>query len=113
MSDDDEELEQLRRRRLAELQDAAAVEQQAAQEQELRQQRAAVLRQILSTEARTRLSNLRMVKPAFAEQLENELIRLAQANRLPAIPVTDKQLKAMLAQLQARTREPKVRFGPG
>jgi programmed cell death protein 5 len=111
LSDDDEDLEQLRRRRLAELQDAAANEQQAAQEQELRQQRAAVLRQILTDEARTRLSNLRMVKPAFAEQLENELIRLAQANRLPGIPVTDKQLKAMLAQLQTRMREPKVRFG--
>ena len=114
MSDeDDEDLAELRRRRLAELQDAAAAEQQAAQDQEIRTQRAAVLRQILTAEARTRLSNLRMVKPAFAEQLENELIRLAQANRLPGIPVTDKQLKAMLAQLQARTREPKVRFGPG
>jgi programmed cell death protein 5 len=108
---DDEDLEQLRRRRLAELQDAAAMDQQAAQEQEARQQRAAVLRQILTAEARTRLANLRMVKPAFAEQLENELIRLAQSNRLPAIPVTDKQLKAMLAQLQTRMRETKVRFG--
>ena len=109
MSDD--ELEALRRRRMTELQQQAAAKEQAAvQEQEIRKQRAAVLRQILTAEARARLTNLRMVKEAFAEQLENELIRLAQMNRLPEIPVTDKTLKQMLAQLRARQREPKVQF---
>jgi programmed cell death protein 5 len=106
----DDELEQLKRRKLAELQQAAAQEQMAAQEDEIRRQRAAVLRQILTAEARSRLTNLRMVKPAFAEQLENELIRLAQMKKLPEIPITDRTLKTMLAQLQARTREPKIQF---
>ncbi len=109
MSDD--ELEQLKRRRLAELQQqAAAQEQMAAQEEEVLKQRAAILRKILTADARSRLSNLRMVKPAFAEQLENELIRLAQMNKLPEIPIKDKTLKQMLAQLQGRTREPKIHF---
>ncbi|MFX1563536.1 MAG: DNA-binding protein [Promethearchaeota archaeon] len=108
MSDD--ELEQLKRRKLAELQQAAAQEQRASQEEEIRRQRTAVLRQILTADARSRLTNLRMVKPAFAEQLENELIRLAQMNKLPEIPIKDKTLKQMLAQLQARTREPKIHF---
>lgn len=107
----EEELEELRRRKMAELQQQAAVEQQAAtQEAEVRAQRAAVLRQILSPEARSRLSNLRMVKPSFAEQLENDLIRLASANRLPEIPVTDKTLKTMLAQLAGRQRDTKIQF---
>lgn len=108
MSDD--ELEQLKRRRLAELQQAAAQEQKAAQEDDIRRQRSAVLRQILTAEARSRLTNLRMVKPAFAEQLENELIRLAQMNKLPEIPISDKTLKQMLAQIQSRTRKPKIQF---
>ena len=106
----DEELEELRRRKMAELQQQAMVEQQAAQEEEIRAQRAAVLRQLLTPEARSRLTNLRMVKPAFAEQLENELIRLAQANRLPEVPITDKTLKTMLSQLRSRQRDTKIQF---
>ncbi len=106
----DEELDELRRRKMAELQQQAMAEEQATQEAEIRAQRAAVLRQILSPEARSRLSNLRMVKPSFAEQLENDLIRLASANRLPEIPITDKTLKTMLAQLRKRQRDTKIQF---
>lgn len=106
----DEELEELRRRKMAQLQQQAMLEQQEAQEDEIRAQRAAILRQILTTEARSRLTNLSMVKPAFAEQLENELIRLAQTKRLPEIPITDKTLKTMLAQLRSRQRETKIKF---
>ncbi|MFX1474008.1 MAG: DNA-binding protein [Promethearchaeota archaeon] len=107
----DEEMEEIRRRKLAELQRAAIEEQQAAAAQEeLQRQREAVLRQILTPEARARLVNLRMVKPAFAEQLENELIRLAQMKRLPSIPLSDRQLKQMLAQVRARQRETKIQF---
>ena len=106
----DEELDELRRRKMAELQQQAMVEEQTAQEAEVRAQRTAVLRQILSPEARSRLSNLRMVKPAFAEQLENDLIRLASANRLPEIPITDKTLKTMLAQVARRQRDTKIKF---
>lgn len=109
MSED--ELNELRRRKMAELQQQAMAEEQvAAQEAEIRAQRAAVLRQILSPEARSRLSNLRMVKPQFAEQLENELIRLASTKRLPEIPITDKTLKTMLAQVAGRQRDTKIQF---
>jgi programmed cell death protein 5 len=106
----DEELDELRRRKMAELQQQAMAEQQVAQEEAIRAQRAAVLRQILSPEARDRMNNLRMVKPEFAEQLENELIRLAQTNRLPEVPISDKTLKTMLAQVQSRKRDTKIEF---
>ena len=106
----DEELDELRRRKMAELQQQAMAEQQVAQEEAIRAQRVAVLRQILSPEARDRLNNLRMVKPEFAEQLENELIRLAQTNRLPEVPISDKTLKTMLTQVQSRKRDTKIKF---
>ena len=106
----DEELDELRRRKMAELQQQAMSEQQVAQEEAIRAQRAAVLRQILSPEARDRMNNLRMVKPEFAEQLENELIRLAQTNRLPEVPISDKTLKTMLTQVQSRKRDTKIEF---
>ncbi len=44
--------------------------------------RARVLRTILTSKARERLSNIRIVKPMLAEQIENYLIQLYQLNRI-------------------------------
>ena len=105
----DEELEAIRRRKLLALQQKMTDEQKQAQaEQQLEMQKQELLRQILSPEARQRLANLKMVKPEFTEQLELQLIQLAQAGKLP-IPLSDAQLKQILIQLQSRKREPKIR----
>jgi programmed cell death protein 5 len=105
----DEELEAIRRRKLLALQQKMTDEQRQAQaEQQLEMQKQELLRQILSPEARQRLANLKMVKPEFIEQLELQLIQLAQAGKLP-IPLSDDQLKQILIQLQSRKREPKIR----
>ena len=105
----DEELEALRRRKLLALQQRMTDEQKEAQaEQQLEAQKQELLRQILSPEARQRLANLKMVKPEFTEQLELQLIQLAQAGKLP-IPLPDAQLKRILIQLQSRKHEPKIR----
>jgi programmed cell death protein 5 len=107
MSDD--ELEELRRRKLLAFQQKASEEQKQAQmEQQLELQKQALLRKILSPEARQRLTNLRMVKPEFTEQLELQLIQLAQQGKLP-IPLSDAQLKQILIQLQSQKREIKIR----
>ncbi len=107
MSDD--ELEQLRRRKLSALQRQMANEQKQTQmQQQLEAQKEALLRSILSPEARQRLANLRMVKPEFTEQLELQLIQLAQQGKLP-IPLSDGQLKQLLVQLQPRKRETTIR----
>ena len=103
------ELEKLRRKKLLELQREVAEEQQKAQvQQQLETQKQALLRNMLTPEARQRLTNLKMVKPEFTSQLELQLIQLAQQGKLP-IPLTDKQLKQILIQIQARKREPKIR----
>ena len=105
----DEELEELRKRKLLALQQKVAEEQKQAQmEQQLEQQKQALLRRILTPEARQRLTNLKMVKPEFTEQLELQLIQLAQQGKLP-IPLTDAQLKQILIQLQSQKREIKIR----
>jgi programmed cell death protein 5 len=105
----DEELEEIRRRKLLAMQQRVDDEQKQAQaERQLEAQKQALLRQILSPEARQRLTNLKMVKPQFTEQLELQLIQLAQAGKLP-IPLPDAQLKRILIQLQSRKREPKIR----
>jgi len=105
----DEELEELRRRKLLAMQQRMNDEQKQTQaDRQLEAQKESLLRQILSPEARQRLTNLKMVKPEFTEQLELQLIQLAQAGKLP-IPLSDAQLKQILIQLQSRKRETKIR----
>jgi programmed cell death protein 5 len=105
----EEELEELRRRKLLAMQQRYSEEQRQAQmEQQVEQQKQALLRKILSPEARQRLTNLKMVKPEFTEQLELQLIQLAQQGKLP-IPLSDAQLKQILVQLQTQKRETKIR----
>ena len=104
----DEELEEIRRRKLLAMQQREDEQKQAQAERQLEAQKQALLRQILSPEARQRLTNLHMVKPEFTEQLELQLIQLAQAGKLP-IPLSDARLKQILIQLQSRKRETKIR----
>jgi len=104
----DEELEELRRRKLSALQRQSTDEQREAQaQQQLEAQKQALLRGILSPEARQRLTNLKMVRPEFTDQLELQLIQLAQQGKIP-IPLSDGQLRQILSQLQLRKREPKI-----
>ena len=101
----DGELQELRRKKLAALQRQMTDEQKGAQaEQQMEQQKQALLRSILTPEARQRLANLKMVRPEFTEQLELQLIQLAQQAKIP-VPLGDEQLKKILIQLQARKRE--------
>ncbi len=103
MSDD--ELEAIRQRKEAQLRDQALREQTNEQQQaEVQAQKEALLRQILTPEARARLTNVRMVKPQFAEQIEMQLIQLASSGRLKD-RVTDEQLRTLLQQLQGKERE--------
>jgi programmed cell death protein 5 len=104
----DEELDAIRRKKLSAYQQRASDEQRQAQaEKEVDAQKEALLRQILSPEARQRLTNLKMVKRDFTEQLELQIIQLAQMGKIP-IPLSDMQLKQILIQLQSRKRETKI-----
>lgn len=105
----DEELDELRRRKMLEYQ--AQLQEQQRQAELRRQyeiQKRLAIQQILTPEARGRLANIRAAKPEFAEQLELQLIQLAQAGKLGS-KITDSQLKEILNRLQTRKREFKIR----
>ena len=106
MSDD--QLDQIRKRKMLSMQHRANDEQRQTQEQQIDAQKNALLAKILAPDARQRLNNLKMVKAEFTEQIEMQLIEMAQTGKLP-IPLSDVQLKGILIQLQSRKREPTIR----
>ena len=107
MSDD--QLDQIRKRKLSSMQQRVSDEQRQTQaESQLEAQKQALLSKILAPDARQRLNNLKMVKAEFTEQIEMQLIEMAQTGKLP-IPLSDAQLKGILIQLQSRKREPTIR----
>ncbi len=104
----DEELDAIRRRKLRAMQQRNTDEQKQTQEDQIEAQKQALLRQLLTPEARQRLTNLKMIKPEFTDQIELQIIQLAQAGKLP-IPLSDAQLKQILIQLQGKKREITIR----
>ncbi len=106
---DEEELEELRRRKLAQLQQQAAQQGIAkAQQKEFVAQKYQAMRKILSQEGRQRLENIRMVKPEFAEQIELQLIQLAQSGRLSG-QLSDDAFKKLLEQIAGKKKEFKIK----
>ena len=106
----DEELQRLRERRLMELQSQqrqAEDVQRARQEAEA--QKEALMRRILTPEARQRLTNIKMVRPDYAEQLELQLIQVAQSGRVK-LPIDDDMLKRLLLQIQSQQNQREIRI---
>jgi programmed cell death protein 5 len=105
---EENELEAIRKRKLAEMQARAPEEEQAEKVRQVEAQKQAILRKILTQEARQRLANIKMVKPEFAEQIELQLIQLVQTGRVK-IPLDDSQLKEVLKRLQGQRKDIKIR----
>jgi programmed cell death protein 5 len=101
----DSELEELRRRKIVELQ--RQQEHQAMAEEQSKQieaSRQAVLRQILTPEARERLGTVRIAYPDLARAVEDQLIRLAQSGRIDR-QVDDATLRQILRKVAPQKRE--------
>ena len=113
------DLDEIRQKRMAELQAQQAAMQNQAQQQAVAQaqqqeaqaqfeaQKKQILAQIMTTEARNRLANLRLTKPDLVNNIELQLIQSAQAGSLRG-KVTDDQLKVLLRQIAGQKREIKI-----
>eukprot|EP00696_Hemimastix_kukwesjijk_P018833 gnl/Hemi2/7866_TR2716_c0_g1_i2.p1 gnl/Hemi2/7866_TR2716_c0_g1~~gnl/Hemi2/7866_TR2716_c0_g1_i2.p1 ORF type:complete len:129 (-),score=50.55 gnl/Hemi2/7866_TR2716_c0_g1_i2:262-648(-) len=105
----DDEYEQIKAARMAELKsqfgggggggmggaDAAQQAEQAKQQEERRQ---TMVMQVITAEARERLSRIALVKPDKARQVENMILQMATSGRLGG-RVTEEQLIKLLEQI--------------
>ncbi len=66
-----------------------------------------LLKQLLTSEARLRLNNVKMVKPELANMVENYLLGLASQGRSPG-QITDDQLKQILLSAQQPKKDFKI-----
>ena len=102
-------IDDIRKKKMIELQQQLLDEQRRTQQQDnLENQKQSALKQILTTEARQRINRIKLVKPEFAEQIELQLIQIAQSGKVK-LPITDEQLKWILSRLQSTSKEYKIR----
>ena len=105
---EDDELDAIRRRRMAELQQDAQLRMaQEQQSQQIAAQRQAILRQILTPEARERLGRIELAYPEVAASVRDQLIALAQAGRVQQA-IDDRTLQEILRRVVPRKREIKI-----
>ena len=76
-------------------------------EEQINSQKEIMLKQILSSEARLRLNNVKMVKPELANLVENYLLGLSTQGKIQG-QITDEQLKQILLSAQQPKRDFKI-----
>ena len=107
----DDELENIKKKKLLELQQRQMLSQEAAEEtreKEYEEQKKSVLRKILTTEARERLGRIKIARPEIAENIEYQLIMLAQSGKLKN-KINDEQLRGLLSKLIPKKRDIKIK----
>jgi len=104
----DEELEKLRKKRIQELQQEEQLQQsmegQEEQQKQLEEQKKMILRSVLTPKARERLNNIKLARPNICDEIENQLIMLAQSGRLNQ-KIDDDQLRQLLQRIIPKKRD--------
>jgi programmed cell death protein 5 len=98
---DEEELERIREQKREQLKDKAQSQDEdtmGAQRQQAEAQKKAILRQHLTDGARKRLNTVKMSKPEAGEQVEQQVVALAQSGRLQD-KIDEEQMKELLQEL--------------
>ena len=71
---------------------------------QLKAQKEMMLKRVLSSDARLRLNNVRMVKPDLADLVENYILNLTVQGKITG-QISDEQLKQILSSAQQPKRD--------
>ncbi|MFC7153888.1 DNA-binding protein [Halomarina halobia] len=113
---DEDELEELRRKKMEQLRDQQGQgqgqemdeEAMRAQQEQAEAQKKALLRQYLTDGARKRLNTVKMSKPEQGEQIEQQLVALAQSGRVQG-QIDEEQMKQLLQELTPDSKSFNIR----
>ena len=106
-----DDIEAIRKKKLRDLQQQQSFSQEdyeEAQQKEFEDQKKVILRTILMDDARERLGRIKAARPELAENLENQLIMLAQSGRLKN-KINDEQLRELLSKILPKKRDITIR----
>lgn len=110
-----DDIEAIRKKKLRNLQQQQQQQQmfsqedfEEAQQKEFEDQKKLILRAILTDDARERLGRIKAARPEMAENLENQLIMLAQSGRLKN-KINDEQLRELLSKILPKKRDITIR----
>jgi programmed cell death protein 5 len=99
----DEELEKLRQEKMEKLREQQEQQGQGeaaeAQREQAEAQKKAILRQHLTDGARKRLNTVKMSKPDFGEQVEQQVVALARSGRIQG-KIDEEKMKELLSELK-------------
>jgi programmed cell death protein 5 len=103
----DEKLQELREEKLEQLKEQQGGEGNAeaaeAQRQQAEAQKKAMLRKALTDGARKRLNTVQMSKPEFGEQVEQQIVALAQSGRLQG-KIDEEKMKELLQEMKPESK---------
>ncbi len=104
----EDELEEIKRRKLEQLRKQMEYEEgQDEAGEEIEAQMKAVLRTVMTQEARERLARVKMARPDVAEGIEQQIVMLAQRGAIRD-KVDDATLKKLLKNITHRKKEIKI-----
>ncbi|MEF8873298.1 MAG: DNA-binding protein [Candidatus Thermoplasmatota archaeon] len=102
---DEEELEKIKEKKMQEIKDSQeSQESRKEAEEKMEAQKKAMLRKVMTTDARERLGRVRVARPQLAEKIESQIIALAQRGATQG-KIDDKTLKELLKKLSGEKKE--------
>jgi programmed cell death protein 5 len=105
-----DDIEAIRKKKLRDLQQQAFSQEEfeETQQKEYEDQKKQIMRVLLTDDARERLGRIKAARPEMAENLENQLIMLAQSGRLKN-KINDEQLRELLSKILPKKRDITIR----
>ncbi len=78
--------------------------QQEGQKKKIEQQKQAILRQILTQDARSRLKNIELANEEMANKIKSTLIQIAQSGSIQG-KIDDERLKQLLKKIKNQKKD--------